>query len=155
MPSASHQRSPSPDSVWAPLFLAWLVSLIATLGSLFFSEVMGLPPCVLCWYQRICMYPLAATFTVALFTRDRGVSRYAWPLALGGLAVAVYHNLLYYGILPESIAPCTAGVSCTDRQVEWFGFVTIPLLSLFAFAMIAVCLVWFHGRLKGDHHEDQ
>lgn len=145
----------SPDSMWPPLFVAWLLSLIATMGSLFFSEVMGLPPCVLCWYQRVCMYPLAATFTVALFTRDSRASRYAWPLVLGGFAVAVYHNLLYYRFLPESITPCATGVSCTDRQIEWFGFVTIPLLSLAAFTLIAACLLWFRMHVKGHHHEDQ
>jgi disulfide bond formation protein DsbB len=74
MPSPSNHEVPSPESLWHPLFLAWLTSLVATLGSLFFSEVMLLPPCILCWYQRICMYPLAVTFTVALFARDTGAS---------------------------------------------------------------------------------
>ena len=143
------------DSGWTPLFAAWLVSLVATLGSLFFSEVMGLPPCVLCWYQRVCMYPLAAIFTVGLVTRDRRAAQYAWPLVLTGLTVAIYHNLLYYNILPESIAPCASGVSCTDRQIEWLGVVTIPLLSLTAFAIIAACLLRFRLRLQGTAHEDQ
>jgi disulfide bond formation protein DsbB len=137
------------ERLWTPLLGVWIVSLVATMGSLFFSEVMGLPPCVLCWYQRICMYPLALVATVGLVDRDRRVARYAWPLALTGLAVAIYHNLLYYQVIPESIAPCAAGVSCTDRQIEWFGIVTIPLLSLSGFALITMCLVWFHGRLKG------
>lgn len=138
----------SEDAAWTPLFAAWLIGLVATMGSLFFSEVMGLPPCVLCWYQRIAMYPLAVIFTAGLVTRDRGVWRYAWPLVLAGLAVAVYHNLLYYNVLAESIVPCAAGVSCTDRQIDWFGFVSIPLLSLSAFVLIAACLVWFGARLK-------
>jgi disulfide bond formation protein DsbB len=142
------------DAAWMPLLVAWLVSLVATLGSLFFSEVMGLPPCVLCWYQRVCMYPLAVIFTVALLTRDRRASLYAWPLVLAGLAVAVYHNLLYYQFLPESIAPCATGISCTDRQIEWLGFITIPLLSLTAFVIIAGCLLWFGARLKGIARED-
>ena len=141
--------TPPSETVWLPLFAAWFVSLVATLGSLFFSEVMRLPPCLLCWYQRICMYPLVVVFTAALFARDRGVWRYAWPLTLGGFGTAVYHNLLYYGILPESITPCVTGVSCTDRQIEWFGFITIPLLSLIAFSIIAACLLGFRGRLKG------
>jgi disulfide bond formation protein DsbB len=137
------------DSVWTPLLAAWLLSLIAMLGSLFFSEIMGLPPCVLCWYQRICLYPLVVIFTVALVTRDLRGPRYAWPLVLAGLVVAVYHNLLYYHLIPESITPCKAGVSCTDRQIEWFGFVTIPLLSLSAFVVVAGCLFWFRARVKG------
>jgi disulfide bond formation protein DsbB len=145
-----------PDvSAWTSLFGVWLVSLVATLGSLFFSEVMGLPPCVLCWYQRVCMYPLAAIATVGLLTHDREVARYAWPLVLVGLTVAIYHNLLYYHVIPESITPCATGVSCTERQIEWFGVVTIPLLSLSAFIIIAGCLVWFRARLKETAHEDQ
>ena len=95
------------------------------------------------------MYPLVVLFTVALFARDRAVFRYAWPLTLAGLIIASYHNLLYYGVLPESITPCTTGVSCTDRQIEWFGFVTIPLLSLTAFCIVAGCLSVFRSRLKG------
>ena len=87
------QHAPD-ESVWLPLFGAWIVSLLATMGSLFFSEVMALPPSVLCWYQRICMYPLAVVITVGLAARDRGVARYAWPLTLVGLAIAAYHNLL-------------------------------------------------------------
>jgi disulfide bond formation protein DsbB len=130
------------------LFVVWLTSLVATLGSLFFSEVMRLPPCTLCWYQRVCMYPLVVVSTVGLLRRDRAASLYAWPLALAGLAVAVYHNLLYYHLIPESIVPCTTGVSCTSRQVEWLGFVTIPLMSLTAFAIIAVSLAMLRAPAR-------
>ena len=143
------------DSIWLPLFVAWLVGLVATMGSLFFSEVMHLPPCLLCWYQRICMYPLAVVTTVGLATQDRHVSRYMWPLALVGLSVAGYHNLLYYHVIPESLAPCTAGVSCTDVQIEWLGFITIPLLSLTAFCIIVGCLFWFQAQTRGSAHEGQ
>ena len=72
------------DRVWVPIFGVWLVSLVATLGSLFFSEVMLLPPCVLCWYQRICMYPLVVISSVGLLSRDRRVAAYMWPLVLAG-----------------------------------------------------------------------
>jgi disulfide bond formation protein DsbB len=138
------------DRLWAPVFVIWLVSLLATLGSLFFSEVMGLPPCVLCWYQRIAMYPVVVVTSVGLLARDRRVASYLWPLVLAGLAVAVYHNLLYYHLIPESITPCAKGVSCTDRQIEWLGFITIPLLSLSGFVVMAGCLGVFHTRLKGN-----
>jgi disulfide bond formation protein DsbB len=132
-----------------PLFVIWLVSLVATLGSLFFSEVMGLPPCVLCWYQRICMYPLVAIATVGLVSKDAAVGRYIWPLAAVGLSIAVYHNLLYYGIITEAIVPCAQGVSCTSRQIEWLGFITIPLLSLTAFAIIVASLAALQRGRKG------
>jgi disulfide bond formation protein DsbB len=128
---------------WTALFAAWLIACTATLGSLFFSEVMRLPPCLLCWYQRILMYPLVVIFTVGLVTRDVNAARYAWPLAVGGLAVAGYHNLLYYHVIPESIVPCTTGVSCTERQIEWLGLITIPLLSLLAFLLVISTLCVF------------
>jgi disulfide bond formation protein DsbB len=134
---------------WTGLFVVWIVSLVATLGSLFFSEVMRLPPCTLCWYQRILMYPLVVISTVGLLRRDPHATRYAWPLVIGGLAVAVYHNLLYYHLIPDSITPCTAQVSCTDRQIEWLGFITIPLLALSAFVINACGLVIFGRHTKG------
>lgn len=93
--------------VLLPIFFAWLVSLVAALGSLFVSEVMRLPPCILCWYQRIGMYPLVPLLTIALLRKDTKVGRYAWPFVVFGLGMAVYHNLLYYHVIPESISPCT------------------------------------------------
>lgn len=153
--SATTSSRPHDESVWLPLLILWTLSLVATMGSLFFSEVMRLPPCVLCWYQRICMYPLTIIAAVGLMARDRDVARYLGPLVFIGLAIAVYHNLLYYHVIPDSIAPCATGVSCTDRQIEWLGFITIPLLSLSAFVMIAACLLWFRSRLRGTVHEGQ
>lgn len=126
---------------WNLIFLSWLVSLIATAGSLFFSEVMMYPPCILCWYQRICMYPLALVLLGGLFPPEKCVFRFSLPLAITGWTIAVYHNLLYYHVLPESVAPCRSGVSCTTAQVEWLGFITIPLLSLVGFTLIIGLLV--------------
>lgn len=123
------------------LYLAFAQSVVATGGSLFFSEVMKFPPCVLCWYQRICMYPLVALLAVGIYTKDRNVAKYVLPLSITGLGISIYHNLLYYNILPESVAPCTMGVSCTTVQLQWFGFITIPLLSLTAFAIITTLMI--------------
>jgi disulfide bond formation protein DsbB len=121
--------------------LAWAQSFIATMGSLYFSEVMHFPPCVLCWYQRILMYPLVAIIAVGIFTKDRKLPLYVLPLTILGWIIALYHNLLYYHILSESLAPCVAGVSCTTRFFSWFGFITIPLLSLIAFTVINACMI--------------
>lgn len=128
------------------IFLAWVMALIATLGSLFFSEVMKLPPCSLCWYQRICMYPLVLILAVPVLTQNRSVLPYSLPLTAIGWGIAVYHNLLYYKILPESAAPCVQGISCTSFHFEWFGFITIPLLSLSAFTFIIILLFLFNQR---------
>lgn len=116
-------------------------ALVATLGSLYFSEVLKFPPCVLCWYQRICMYPLVLILGAGIVTNDKKVIWYSLPLAAIGWIIALYHNLLYYKILPESIAPCVNGVSCTTKFVEYFGFVTIPLLSWIAFSIILGLLI--------------
>ncbi len=111
---------------------------IAMAGSLFFSEVMALPPCVLCWYQRIAMYPIVILTTIGIIRDDK--KTYISVLALGipGLAISIYHNLLYWKILPESVAPCTLGISCTTKFFEWFGFITIPFMALMAFTIITV-----------------
>ena len=125
---------------WTFVFLAWLVAVISTLGSLFFSEVMHFPPCVLCWYQRICMYPLVVILLTGLFPFEPKIVRFALPLSFIGLVIAIYHNLLYYKILPESAAPCVQGISCTTVQIEWFGFITIPFLSLMGFLLVSYFL---------------
>ena len=136
------------STAWTLLFFAWLVATIATVGSLFFSEVMMFPPCVMCWYQRICMYPLVVILLVGLFPLDTNVTRYAMPLTLIGLFFAIYHNLLYYKILPESVQPCSQGVSCTSDYINWFGFITIQLLSLVAFVMVLILLIMFKRKVK-------
>jgi len=116
------------------------------LGSLFLSEVMGFQPCVLCWYQRIAMYPLVLILPVGLFPFDRNVVRYALPLSLLGSLIALFHLLLVAGYIPESIKPCVQGVPCTEVQIEWFGFVTIPLLSGLSFLLITALLILIHRR---------
>jgi disulfide bond formation protein DsbB len=132
------------------IFSAWILATIATLGSLFFSEVMKFPPCVLCWYQRICMYPLVLIFLAGMFPVSKSVVRFSLPLALIGWVIAVYHNLLYYNIIPESAAPCVQGISCTTKFIQWFGFVTIPFLSLMSFTLILILILLTHRNLKNE-----
>ena len=106
--------------LWAALpYVAWTQAVVATAGSLYFSEVMDLQPCVLCWYQRILMYPLAAVLAVGILRRDRGIAAYVLPLTLLGLAIATYHN-----------------------------FITIPLMSLVAFSVINVCMGLYGARKR-------
>lgn len=125
---------------WNLVFLAWLISLISMIGSLFFSEIMHFPPCVLCWYQRICMYPMVVVLLMGLFPFDKKVFRYSLPLAGLGWLIALYHNLLALGIIPESASPCVQGVSCATVYIQWLGFLTIPRLSFFAFSLILIVL---------------
>lgn len=131
---------------WNLIFVCWILATVATLVSLFFSEVMGLKPCVLCWYQRIFMYPLVVILFVGMFPLDRGVVRYALPLAVIGWLFAVYHYLLYSGYIPESMQPCDKDASCAEINLELFGFITIPMLSILSYTAIIALLVIFRSR---------
>lgn len=122
-------------------WLAGLVALAATSGSLIYSEVYGLEPCRLCWYQRIAMYPLSLTIGVAAWSGDRrGLRRYVLPPAVIGGLIAAYHYLIQ--VFPSfDTGTCSAGVPCSARYVEEFGFVSIPFMAFAAFVAI-VGLVW-------------
>ncbi len=132
--------TPATRHGWAALFIAWLVASVATLGALFLGEVMGYVPCVLCWYQRIAMFPLVFVLAAGLFPFDRRVVRYALPLAVIGWLLAAYHWAVASGLVPESATPCSQGVPCSVEQIVWFGFVTLPMLSLLAFSVIIALL---------------
>ncbi len=137
-----------PDVDWMLLFAAWMIALLATAGSLFFSYVMEFAPCVLCWYQRIFLFPLVVVLARGLFPYDRGVVKYALPLAGLGWIVAGYHNLVYAGFIPENLQPCAKGVSCTEEYLNLFGFLTIPALSLLAFTALAGILIALDRRAR-------
>ncbi len=122
------------------LFLAWLIALTSTLGALFIGEVMERTPCILCWYQRIAMFPLAIILGIAAYSSDKAVTRYVLPIAAIGGLVAVWHTLLFAGIVPEAVQPCTqGGPSCTDDEQIIFGM-PLPFLSSTAFAAIVLLL---------------
>ena len=131
---------------WNILFLCWLIASVSVMGSVFFSFVMEFAPCVLCWYQRIFLFPLVLILAIGLFPYDNSVVKYALPLAIAGWLTAAYHNLLYAGIIPESIQPCTQGVSCTEDYINLFGFLSIPMLSLLSFSVIIILLVILYRR---------
>jgi disulfide bond formation protein DsbB len=109
---------------------------------------MELPPCALCWYQRVFMFPLVLIFLVGLFPFDRKAIKYALPVAIAGWGTAFYHFLLYSGFIPASIQPCSQGVSCSETYLGLFGFLTIPLLSLISFSTIIVLLIFLKRRLS-------
>lgn len=136
------------NPAWSLLFCSWLVATIATLGALFLGEVMGFAPCVLCWYQRIFMFPLVFVLAAGLFPFDPKALRYALPLALAGSLVAVFHLLLTQGIIADRLAPCEQGVPCSQQLVVWFGFVTIPWLSVGAFLLIDFLLIATYLKSK-------
>ncbi len=136
------------DKNWTLLFIVWVIVTASTLGSLFFSHVMEFAPCVLCWYQRICLFPLVIVLATGLFPFDKRVVVYALPLAIAGWMTAFYHNLLYSKIIPQELQPCSQGVSCTEKYIDLFGFITIPMLSLMTFTIIITLLILIKKRIS-------
>lgn len=138
--------SPSSSTAWSLLILSWLLALFSTLAALFIGEVMGQAPCVLCWFQRAFMFPLAVILAVACYQSDFAVWRYALPLTVIGGLIALAHSLLYFDVIPQRIQPCSAtGPSCTDANMAIFGL-PLPLLALAAFTSIAVALLIIRRR---------
>lgn len=131
-----------------PLLLAWLAAIIATLGSLYFSEVMHFIPCMLCWYQRIFMYPLAIILGIAFYRNDQGIYRYVLPLSIIGMLISGYHTLLQKLPYLQQFEMCTTGVPCSKDYIKWLGFITIPLLAFIAFTIITVSLLILSRRQR-------
>ena len=129
---------------WFLLFAAWILVTVATLGSLFFSEVLGIPVCELCWYQRVAMYPLVVILALGLFPYDPGVVRYAAVLASVGWLIALYQVLLVIGIIPESAQPCVQGIPCSETHISLLGFLNIPTFSFLTFTLIGILLFYTH-----------
>jgi disulfide bond formation protein DsbB/mono/diheme cytochrome c family protein len=117
-------------------YLALLAAWTATCGSLFMSEVLGWVPCLLCWYQRIAMYPLSIILAVGILRRDKGLPKYALALAIPGACLSIYHYAIQKVPGLEVIAPCRIGVPCTSDYINWLGFITIPFLALTTFLII-------------------
>lgn len=123
------------------MLLALLVVLGSIAASLFYSNYAGFAPCVLCWWQRIAMYPLVILLGMGLYRRDTNIIDYALTLSLIGAAIALYQNYLGWG--GTSLFPCDAlgiAVSCTKRYVFEFGYITIPMMALTGFALITAFL---------------
>ena len=122
------------------LYLAWLVALVATGGSLYFSEVRQFVPCTLCWYQRVLMYPQVILLGIAAYRQDVRIIPYVLPMTVLGACVSLFHYLEQK--LPGFGAPavCRQGVPCSAEYINWLGFVTIPFLALTAFVLITLLL---------------
>jgi disulfide bond formation protein DsbB len=123
------------------LFVSWAVSLLATVGSLYFSEIRMFIPCELCWYQRIFMYPIVIILGIAVVKKDNKQALYGAVFAgLGGI-LAFYHYLLQKIPAMSGLDSCGI-VACSGQYINWFGFITIPFLALVAFMIIFVsCLI--------------
>ncbi|AQU79524.1 MULTISPECIES: disulfide oxidoreductase [Planococcus] len=123
------------------LYGAWFLALIATLGSLYFSEIRGFVPCELCWYQRIAVYPLILILGIATFRNDIKVFIYVLPLSLLGGIISILHYLEQKVPGFAGIKPCVSGIPCSSEYINWIGFVTIPFLAFIAFALISILMI--------------
>lgn len=124
-------------------YFVFVVALLSTVASLFFSEFLNITPCILCWYQRIFMYPLVIISAVNIMKKHNDLPFYILPLSVIGFLVAVYHNLLVWRVVPETLAPCRVGVSCVTQHFTLFGFFTIPFGSMLAFALITISMILY------------
>ncbi|QWU13939.1 disulfide bond formation protein DsbB [Paenibacillus sophorae] len=135
------------------LYLAWFVSLIAVAGSLYLSEVLKYEPCKLCWFQRIFMYPQVFLLGIATYRNDKRIIPYVLPLCAIGGSISLYHYAEQKIPALGKVVPCTIGVPCTKDYLNFFGFITIPLLALTAFVLIFV-LLWNGREGKEENSEE-
>lgn len=145
----SKNANSSNPAGWSLLFAAWVLISISTLGSLFFSEIMKVPVCELCWYQRIAMYPMVLILAIGLLPYDPKVLRYAAAFTGAGWLIALFHVLLVAGIIPESAQPCVQGIPCSETHVSLLGFLNIPSLSLITFTTIGI-LLFYANRMESS-----
>lgn len=124
------------------LFISWVIALVAMLGSLYFSEIRQFVPCTMCWYQRICMYPLMLILGIGSFQNDFNVKKIALPLSIIGLLISTWHYLEQKVPGFAEIKPCTQGVPCSSEYINVFGFITIPFLAGTAFLLISLILIF-------------
>ncbi|PGM54961.1 disulfide oxidoreductase [Bacillus sp. AFS053548] len=123
------------------LLFTWIVSIIATLGSLSFSVINHWTPCSLCWYQRIFMYPIVFIIGIAFYKNKIKDVIYVLPLSLIGMCISIYHILIQkVPALKETATQC-GPVPCTGDYLNWFGFITIPMLAFVAFLLINICCI--------------
>ncbi len=149
----SEISSKTQQTSWYLLFFVWVIAASGTLISLFYSEVMQIPVCVLCWYQRIALYPLVLILPIALFPFDPKVIRYAGVLVAFGWLTALFHVLLVAGLVPDSAQPCVEGVPCSETHINLFGFLNIPMMALLTFSAIGLMLIYAHILSNRENHE--
>lgn len=133
------------------LLFIWVVSLVATLGSLYFSEIRGYVPCTMCWIQRIFMYPIVIMTTIAYLQKNAKIAVTTVVFASIGGCISLYHyGLQKVSFLSEN-APACGQVSCTGQYINWLGFITIPFLAFSAFILIAGTSFYMIRNFKEDN----
>ncbi len=132
------------------LLMIWVVSLMATFGSLYFSEIRGYEPCTLCWYQRILMYPIVIMTTVSYIQKNAKIALTTAVFSIIGAFTSLYHYSLQKLDFLQDSAPSCGRVPCTGEYINWLGFITIPFLALIAFILIAIISIYMLKVLKEE-----
>ena len=134
------------------LLFAFITVLVATMGSLFYSEIAGYAPCELCWYQRIFMYPQVFLLGFALFKKDKGIIKYAILLSLIGVCIAIYHHLMQIGAVNSLSCPVVGySVSCAKLFVMKFGYITLPIMASSAFLQ-TIFFLFFNNQNNNNNN---
>ncbi len=126
------------------IYLAWVISVIATLGSIFSSEFLNFEPCIFCWYQRVFMFPLVIILGAAAYKNDRKIIPYIIALPILGAFVALYQTFVYYFDIPSFIC----GFSCSDESIKLFNFLDMSVASFLAFMAVFFLLVISYKKTK-------
>ncbi|MCR8643837.1 disulfide oxidoreductase [Paenibacillus sp. N1-5-1-14] len=132
------------------MFMSWAIALIATLGSLYFSEILYYEPCKLCWFQRILMYPLVIMIAIAAVRKDIKQYVYILPVAIVGICFSTYHVLLQKTDWLKNVSAKCGIVPCDTDYINWFGFITIPVLAWIAFALIIILQICVMKAARGN-----
>lgn len=131
--------------------IIFFIALFPVFGSLYYSEIVRIPPCTLCWYQRIFMYPILIITGAVLSLKEKLSYKIILALALPGMLIALYHYFMQKTGIGSEFANCTAGVSCSTIEVEYLGFITLPLMSFFAFLALAlVSILYAYAQRKSE-----
>lgn len=131
--------------------IAFLIAAGSAVASVVLSNMLELVPCLLCWYQRIFMFPLPFILAVAILRKDKHAFLYVLPLSVIGTLIAFYNILLEHGIITEEASSCTAvGPSCAEPQIEFLGFMTIAFGSFMSFLSVTVLMIWAQRKHKKD-----
>ena len=132
------------------LSLAWVVATVATIGSLYFSEIEGYIPCNFCWYQRILMYPLVIILGIATARKDFNQIIYVLPISIIGMGISSFHYAIQKTDWFEHTGNACGIVPCDAQYINWLGFITIPFLAFIAFTLITLILIFTRLAQKNN-----
>ncbi len=142
LPTKFHNQKADDFLAKQGIVFAFIITLTATLGSLFYSEIANYTPCELCWYQRIFMYPQVILFGLAWLRKESQIIKYNLSLSIFGFIFALYHSYIAAGATTSGFCSIAGGVSCLQRYVYVFNYITIPIMALAAFSLIIVILIF-------------